>query len=104
MRFVPIVRAAPELQILRGRGAAIGKWPHVMKLEESRLGASTVRPDERAPARVARPYMSLYCSGHSPGPRARSTALARARRPRKLRPFEFSDQVRQRAVDDGSRI
>ena len=43
------------------RRAAIGKWAHVMKLEEAPLRAATVGPNKRAPAFVACPDSAFDC-------------------------------------------
>lgn len=90
-RLIGIGAAAPDLQVLRRRRAALGKWLNVVKLEEPGFRAPPRRSNERAPALVARPHFTpdrrrhVPCRrlgrGPSPGPRGLPPASCAATAP-----------------------
>ena len=59
LRFVRVVRAAPELDVARRGCAAIEKWHHMVELEEPAFAASTLGSNKCAPALIALPDLTF---------------------------------------------
>jgi hypothetical protein len=68
LRFVRIVRATPQLQVVRRRRATIRKRDHMVELEKAAFNAATLNPYEGALPSVARPHFAPEGGGHMTGP------------------------------------
>src|SRR5258708_5715331 len=76
-------RGAAKLDVVRSRGAPLGVWEDVVKLQQSCFGAPPARPGERAPCAVTRPDRAPHRGGNMarPGgclPRRARTGSGRA--------------------------
>lgn len=71
-RFVPIVGATPELNVLHDRGTAGGERDDVMQLQKPALCAPALRADKGASTAIPLPY------GPADGGRHRSRARGAA--------------------------
>jgi hypothetical protein len=99
-RFVGVVRAAAQLQVVDRSRTAIRERHDMMEFQEPRFPAATVSANKRASASVARPHGTSHISRHM--------TPARVSRPRRTRPLnvrqfsslEIFEQERQRSVED----
>ena len=103
-RFVGVVRAAAQLDVLHGRLAASRIRLDVVEFEKCRLRAASVIADRRAPTRIPSPDGSPHCCRD-----VARTLGARFRRARSSRfgealAFEPLDQERDGAVEDLGRV
>ena len=96
-----VVRAAAQLDVLDGGGAAHREWRYVMELEERRLSTPARPSDERAALLIALPhgtpdgrrYVTSRCS-------TVASAWLRRRDTGKPSSLEIVDQQRQRAIEN----
>ena len=103
-RFIGVVRAAAQLQVVNARRASLSERDDVVILEKPALRAASGRAHERALPAVARPDLALY--------RRRDVACMRGGARRRPWPRsccvlglpQLGEQQRQRAVEDGCNI
>jgi hypothetical protein len=102
--FVRVVSSASQSQILNTRLASRRIRDDMVELEESGLGAPTVRADERALAGIAVPHEAADTRGHSA--RVGDGADGGPRRGGLRQPpsLELIDEDRQGPFDNGRRV
>ena len=65
-RLINVVRAAPKLQVIHGRFAAVRIWDHMMKLQEAALLAPARQSDKGALRAIPIPHCAPHMRWHVP--------------------------------------
>src|SRR3954454_13682142 len=99
-RFIRVVRATAELQVVARRLAAVRVRDDVIELEKPTFPTAPLRSDKSALSRVAPPDLTFDRRWNVSRPRCGLARSLRSHRRRELRLLEFCHEQRQGAIED----